>query len=75
MKNVKKLSAAAAIAVLAAIPAVAGAPVAELPGANVGYVLSQVYGVSPERAIFRGSQYGAAEMRENPWLGALVGAA
>lgn len=75
MKNVKKLSAAAAIAVLAAIPAVAGAPVAELPSANVGYVLSQFYGVTPERAIFRGAHYGAAEMRDNPWLGAVVGAA
>ena len=75
MKNVKKLSAAAAIVVLAAIPAVAGAPAAELPGANVGYVLSQFYGVNPEGAMYRGSHYGAAEMRENPWLGAVVGAA
>lgn len=72
MKNVKKLSAAAAIAVLAAIPAVAGAPAAELPGANVGYVLSKFYGVNPRLAMLRGAAYG---LREDRRFGGFVGAA
>lgn len=41
MKNLKKqLAAATAVAALAAVPVAAGAPPAQQPGANVGFVLS-----------------------------------
>lgn len=72
MKNVKKLSAVAVVAALAAIPAVAGTPSAELPGAKVGYVLSVAYGKNPFLLATSGWYHGR---RDSGLLGAIVGAA
>ena len=88
MKNLKKqLAAATAVAALAAVPALAGAPTAQQPGANVGYVLSQVpmkergnprtrlqrhIANSPAVMIVTGFRIGYAQ---DGLLGGLVGAA
>ena len=88
MKNLKKqLAAATAVVALAAVPALAGAPAAQQPGANVGLVLSLTYGSKPAKNVPRRQRRIASDpflmmtvgaffgSREGGAIGGIVGAA